>query len=93
MISTQGKYFFMIKINYNVLIVIIVLGLILPTYVKAQESNLGNWLMYIGSKKINSKWNIHNEIQYRNYNGIGDLEQLLLRTGLSYNFEDNILLG
>jgi len=96
MISTQGKYFFMIKINYNVLIVILVLALILPTYVKAQESNLGNWLMYIGSKKINSKWNIHNEIQYRNYNGIGDLEQLLLRTGLGYNFKpnkNNVLLG
>ena len=96
MISTQGKYFSMIKNNYNVLMGMLVLGLIFSTYAKAQESNLGNWLMYIGSKKINSKWNIHNEIQYRNYNGIGDLEQLLLRTGLGYNFKPNyynVLLG
>ncbi len=96
MISTQGKCFSMIKINYNVLMGMLVLGLIFPTYAKAQESNLGNWLMYIGSKKINSKWNIHNEIQYRNYNGIGDLEQLLLRSGLGYNFKpnkNNVLLG
>lgn len=61
----------------------------------AQESNLGNWLIYIGNKKLNSKWNIHNEIQYRNYNAIGDLEQLLLRTGLGYNIDEknNVLLG
>lgn len=63
---------------------------------QAQESNLGNWLIYIGNKKLNSKWNIHNEVQYRNYNAIGDLEQLLLRTGLGYSFNDNknnVLLG
>lgn len=62
---------------------------------KAQDSDLGNWLIYIGSKKINNKWNIHNEIQYRNYEFAGDLEQLLLRTGIGYNITDNsnFLLG
>jgi hypothetical protein len=47
--------------------------LMLPNLAKAQESDLGNWLIYIGSKKLNSKWNLHNEIQYRNYDAIGDL--------------------
>ena len=55
----------------------------------AQESNFGNWLIYIGSKKINSKLNLHHEIQHRNYNALGDLEQLLIRTGLGYNFSEN----
>ena len=53
-------------------------------------------LIYIGSKKVNSKWNIHNEVQYRNYDAIGDLEQLLLRTGVGYNLSENnhnVLLG
>ena len=62
----------------------------------AQDSNLGNWLIYIGNKKLNPKWNIHNEVQYRNYNAIGDLEQLLLRTGVGHNLTENnnnILLG
>ncbi len=65
-------------------------------YLKAQDSRLGNWLIYIGSKKINTRWNVHNEIQYRNYNAIGDLEQLLIRTGLGYSFNansNNFLLG
>jgi len=62
----------------------------------AQTSNLGNWLIYFGNKKINSKWNWHHEVQYRNYDVIGDLEQLLLRTGIGYNLSENnnnILLG
>ena len=61
----------------------------------SQESGPGNWLIYIGSKQLNSKWNLHHEIQYRNYNAIGNLEQLLLRTGLGYKIgeKSNLLLG
>ncbi|MDB2492729.1 DUF2490 domain-containing protein [Flavobacteriaceae bacterium] len=70
--------------------------LMLPYISIAQSSDFGNWLIYIGNKKVNSKWNIHNEAQYRNYDAIGDLEQLLLRTGLGYNLSENnhnLLLG
>ena len=62
----------------------------------AQESDLGNWAIYFGNRKLNDKWNIHNEVQYRNYNAIGDLEQLLLRTGVGFNLtpnNNNVLLG
>ncbi len=71
-------------------------SLILPHSGQAQESDLGNWLIYIGNKQINTKWNLHHEVQYRNYDAIGDLEQLLLRTGFGYSFNDsknNLLLG
>lgn len=73
----------------------LIMVLMLPLSFQAQESDLGNWLIYIGNKKLNSKWNIHNEVQYRNYNAVGDLEQLLLRTGLGYNINEknNVLLG
>ena len=62
----------------------------------SQSSELGNWLIYFGNKKINSKFNWHHEVQYRNYDAIGDLEQLLLRTGIGYNLTENnnnLLLG
>ena len=70
--------------------------LMLPNIATAQSSDFGNWLIYIGSKQLDSKWNIHNEVQYRNYDAVGDLEQLLLRTGVGYNLSENnhnILLG
>jgi hypothetical protein len=74
----------------------LILALMLPICAQSQDSNFGNWLIYIGNKKLNQKWDIHNEVQYRNYNAIGDLEQLLLRTGLGYTFNEgknNILIG
>ena len=85
-----------IYMKKKVSLVALIIGLVLPVFTQGQESNLGNWLIYIGNKKLNNNWNIHNEIQYRNYNAIGNLEQLLLRTGLGYSFNENknnILLG
>ncbi len=79
----------MLKILYSIL-------LLIPLGGMAQESQSGNWLMYFGNQKINDRWNWHNEIQYRNYNFAGDLEQLLLRTGIGYNLSpnnNNLLLG
>jgi hypothetical protein len=70
--------------------------LLLSPCALAQNGELGNWLIYFGNKKINEKFNLHHEVQYRNYNAIGDLEQLLIRTGIGYNLtpnNNNILLG
>ena len=83
------------KIN-KVCLGVLTIVLMLPMLAQSQDSNLGNWLIYIGSKKVDSTWNIHSEIQYRNYDAIGDLEQLLLRTGVGYNLtknNNNLLLG
>lgn len=70
--------------------------MISPIISFSQSSDLGNWLIYFGNKKIKTNWNWHHEVQYRNYNVVGDLEQLLLRTGIGYNLTENnnnILLG
>ena len=73
-----------------------IIFILLTITVNAQKSDAGNWFIYFGNQKINKKWNWHNEVQYRNYNFIGDLNQLLLRTGIGYNLTENnnnILLG
>ena len=62
----------------------------------SQKTDVGNWFIYFGNQAINKKWNWYNEVQYRNYNFIGDLQQLILRTGIGYNLTENnnnILLG
>jgi len=82
--------------GFNLKAAAIAIMLLLPFISVGQNSNLGDWLIYIGSKKIDSKWNLHHEVQYRNYDAIGDLEQLLLRTGIGYNLSENnnnVLLG
>ncbi|RYZ21081.1 MAG: DUF2490 domain-containing protein [Chitinophagaceae bacterium] len=63
---------------------------------QAQPNRTGNWFQYFGSNKISKRWNWHNEVQYRNYNFAGDLEQLLLRTGIGYDLSENnnnLLIG
>ena len=67
----------------------------MPILLSAQESDLGNWVLLFGNKKISEKLNWHHELQYRNYNAVGDLEQLLIRTGVGFNVADNtnLLLG
>lgn len=70
--------------------------LLVATNGYTQKSDLGNWFNYFGNQKINTRWNWHNEVQYRNFNFAGDLEQLLVRTGLGYNLSENnnnVLLG
>ena len=61
----------------------------------AQESDFGNWLIYFGDIKFKNKWNFHNEVQYRNFNYLGDTEQLLIRFGLGYQIKEkwNFLMG
>jgi len=82
-----------IQVIFPVIIIIISL---VPLKIKAQNSEIGNWFIYFGNQRINKKWNWWNEVQYRNYNFIGDLRQLVLRTGLGFNLTENnnnVLLG
>lgn len=70
--------------------------LLVTNFANAQKSEIGNWFNYSGNQKINNKFSCWNEVQYRNYNFIGDLQQLLLRTGIGYNLTENnntVLLG
>ena len=60
-----------------------------PFTLFGQNSDFGNWLIYFGDKRISPRFNWHHEVQYRNFNFLGDTEQLLLRTGLGYNLTEN----
>lgn len=76
--------------------ILIIFFLALPFSAFSQEGDVGNWVIYFGNKQISPKLNWHHEVQYRNYNAFGDLEQLLVRTGMGYNLTENnnnLLLG
>ena len=44
-----------IEFNKKLGLAALIIGLMLPSFMQAQESNFGNWLIYIGNKKINRK--------------------------------------
>lgn len=64
----------------RILSLIIFLSIGLLTY----GQRTGNWLIYFGQVKFSDRWSMYNEIQYRNYNAIGTLEQLLTRHAVGY---------
>lgn len=57
------------------------------------EDKLGAWYMYFWNTSFSeSKIGLQGDVQYRNWNLMGDLEQLLLRGGVSYNPIPNVKL-
>lgn len=70
------------------LIITVTLSLfMLPNIIFGQfeEDQLGAWYMYFWNTSLKeSPWGFQGDVQYRNWNTIGDLEQLLLRGGVTY---------
>jgi len=49
------------------------------------EDQMGAWYMYFFNTTFNeSPWGVQGDVQFRNWNIAGDLEQLLLRGGITY---------
>lgn len=62
----------------------------------AQTNETGSWLVYLGNQKIDNKWNIQSDFQYRNHQVLSQRNQYLLRAGVGYNLKEqnhNLLLG
>ncbi|MFT6727200.1 MAG: hypothetical protein ACJAV7_001652 [Flavobacteriales bacterium] len=70
-----------------VCVTIILLSLFLPKLAESQinQDEVGAWYMYFFNTTFKeSSWGVQGDIQYRNWNLGGDLEQLLLRGGLTF---------
>ncbi|MEM7513219.1 MAG: DUF2490 domain-containing protein [Bacteroidota bacterium] len=69
----------------SILFLILGFGLYFPVSAQVDEDQLGAWYMYFWSASVNeSPWGFQGDIQVRNWNIAGDLEQLLLRGGVTY---------
>ncbi len=71
----------------NVYLLIISICLLVAKKGNAQlnEDQMGAWYMYFFNTTFNeSPWGVQGDVQFRNWNIAGDLEQLLLRGGITY---------
>ena len=61
------------------------LGTIQAAHAQVDEDQTGAWYMYFFNAKFDeSRWGMQGDVQYRNWDLGGDLEQLLLRGGVTY---------
>lgn len=69
-------------------IVLVTLTILCSTALFAQgpdEDQLGAWYMYFYNTTFkDSNWGVQGDFQYRDWRGLGDREQLLLRSGITY---------
>jgi len=64
---------------------LLVIGLAPKGQAQINEDKLGAWYMYFYNTSFDKgPWGVQGDIQHRNFNSFGDLEQLLLRSGLTY---------
>ena len=74
------------KLRFIILITLFGFGY---SFSQVDSSQTGAWYMYFYSHQFkNSQWGIQGDFQYRDWQGLGDMEQLLLRSGITYSPKD-----
>jgi len=78
----------------SLLSVLLCLIFIMPSAdAQIDEDQLGGWYMLFWNTSFgDSQWGLQGDIQLRNWEVAGDLEQLLIRGGVTYKATDNALL-
>ena len=79
--------FIFVRMKKQILLILFGLALFIFHQSKAQEDQdkLGSWYMYVFNTGFNdSKWGFQGDIQHRNFNILGDLQQIMLRGGINY---------
>ncbi len=69
---------------------ILVLFLSLKSVIaQVETSETGAWYMYFYNRQFEaSQWGVQGDFQYRDWQGLGDMEQLMLRSGLTFTPKD-----
>lgn len=59
---------------------------------RISDRNTIGWMAYTGTIKLNEKWGLHTELQFRRDNLIADPQQNLFRTGINYTLNNKLSL-
>lgn len=78
-----------LKISLQIFLCLCLIGVSRPSFAQVDDDQLGGWYMYFWSlaqkgDDDQGKFGLQGDIQYRNWNVAGDLEQLMLRGGVTY---------
>jgi len=92
-INNTGRIRVSMKTKFKNITILLAVLMMIPSLSTANEDEVGNWLMYFGTNKINDEWSLHTEFQFRNHTLVpNNTEQLLFRTGLNYHLTDKKMI-
>jgi len=83
--------------NYGNIILLLFFIFISNNQANAQEQRISDnnsigWIGTFGNVKINKLFSLHAEYQWRRTNGIKNLQQHLLRTGVQYKVANDVTI-
>ncbi len=81
--------------TFNLLLISMLLAFTLQNgYAQPREhvTNTNGWYMLFGNHRLTNKWGLHTEYQWRRNDIITNWQQSLLRIGVDYRFNDNVML-
>jgi hypothetical protein len=87
MFTTKNKWCFAIA----TCLLFIAAGYSKAQGIRTNTNNFNTWVVYNGQHIVAGKFGLHAEIQVRRNNGFSGWQQLLLRPGLFYKIDKNIL--
>jgi len=74
-----------------ILVIIIAISNAQTSPLHLQTKNNNAWFMYFGDHKLSNKFGVHLEAQLRRNDVVSNPQQLLLRTGLNYHINNQIM--
>jgi hypothetical protein len=72
------------KLPVLILLFLLAIGSIYGQNTRITDRNTIGWWNYFGTVKLNSKWSLHTEYQWRRENVVSNWQQSLLRLGVNY---------
>lgn len=60
-----------------------------PSVGQSPPGTTGGWLMFFNQTRLDHRWSLHTEAQYRSYTIAPNTEQLLLRGGINYHINNS----
>lgn len=81
----MNKYLY--KLNSTVFIFLFAMNF--PLFGQSPSGTMGAWFMCFNQTRLNDKWSIHTEVQYRSFEIVPNNEQMLLRGGINYHINNS----
>jgi len=63
------------------------------SFAQSPSGAIGKWLMCFNQTRMNDKWSIHAEAQYRSFEITTNTEQLLFRGGVNYHINNSTFIS